>query len=168
MSLLLAVLRQYGFRILLLLAVLYFGGGWGYERFIKSDEDKIRDALRAAAQGARDRIAGDVTFILDKDFKGPQSSDKDLIHSIVVNIVMTHRVVDAQIMPEPVPVVVHPDRTKAVARFQIEVRVKIEEGYEWREIGEGYSRSANKWLQADFEKTEDGWRIKRLQVEESK
>lgn len=165
MRLLLAVLRQHGFKILLLLALLYFGGGYIYERFIKSDEAKIRDGLRASAQGVRDRIAGDITQILARDFKGPHGVDKDLAHSICVNIVMTHRVLEAEILPEPVEVKVSSDRTKATARFQIVVRGKIEQGYEWRTIGPEYSQETGKWMKADFEKTDDGWRITRLKVE---
>jgi len=168
MRLFLAVLREHGFKILLLLALLYFGGGYLYERFIKSDEAKIRDGLRASAQGVRDRIAGDITQILAPNFKGPHDVDKDLAHNICVNIVMTHRKLEAEILPEPVEVKVSADRMKATARFQIRLRGKIDEGYDWRDIGEEYGEQSGKWMNADFEKTENGWRITRLLLEEAK
>jgi hypothetical protein len=166
MNLLVVFLRRYGFWTILLLAVLYLGLGWIYETFIKSDVDKIRTELRNAVQGARDRSAGDVTRILAPDFKGPQGTDKDLTHSICAQIFWNHRKIDAEIKPEPVAVEIDSaNPKKATARFQIRVRGKVEEGYDWQEIAPEYTDASNVWLLTEFKKTNDGWRIIRVQVE---
>jgi hypothetical protein len=161
-----AVFRQHGLKILIALAVLYFGGGYVYEHFIKSEEEKIRDQFRAAALGAVNRQAGEISRVLADNFKGPQGVDKDFAHSICVQIVMRYRVIEAAVLPEPIPVTVHPDDPrKATARFQIHLRGKVEDGFPWSEIGADYSEATSAWLKAQLVKTEQGWRIVVLERE---
>jgi hypothetical protein len=160
------LVRRYWFWTLLAIVILYYGTGWIYERFIKSEEDKIRTELRSAVQGARDRSASGVSFILAPDFKGPENVDADFTHSILARIFFSYRKIDAEILPEPVAVTLDAsDPKKASARFQIRARGKVEEGYDWQEIAPEYTDATQKWLLTEFRKTNDGWRITRVAVE---
>src|SRR5438128_1028593 len=75
--------------------------GFIYDHFIESDEDHIRDVLHAAAQGARERKAGEVTAALTEDFVGPNNINKDAVFEALRYVLMgQYRYIDVEIAPE--------------------------------------------------------------------
>ncbi|MCW8133047.1 MAG: hypothetical protein KIS92_22050 [Planctomycetota bacterium] len=151
---------------LLALFVLYLLGSWIYVAFIEGPEDKIRKALAASAQGARDRNPAEVTRVLSEDFKGPGGIDKTMVHQAMMHLLITtYRRVDVALGPDPIPVTLDPnDAKKATAVFRVRVRGKITEESEWQEIRAPEAQGAQ--FHCTFKLTENGWKMDGLSITE--
>jgi hypothetical protein len=147
--------------------VVPYGIWYLYDQYIKTDEDRIRDQLAGAVQGAKDRIPRKITGILSDDFRGPQGISADDAHRFLIHIlVQKYREVDAALLPDPVPVALDEnDKTKAVARFKVRMRGRVTEDAAWEPIVRRYSDESNVELVATFKKTKDGWLITRVASE---
>ncbi|HEY3323553.1 MAG TPA: hypothetical protein VGP72_24075 [Planctomycetota bacterium] len=141
--------------------IVWQGGLWFYDRFIRSDEDKIRLLFQSAVEGANERSPRRVTAILHKEFAGPEGCTFDLAHNFCILIlVQQFRVVDISLKPQPLNVLIDPsDPKKATVAFQVHAKGKTTETAEWEEIEGRYSESTNTTLKATLLKTNDGWRV---------
>lgn len=145
------------------LIILIIAGRWTYNRFIKSDEDKIRDAIHAAAQSARDRNPSGVTAILASDYVGPFGEDRDMAHQGMSRLLLIEfRNIEVSITPDPIPVTIDPNAgDTATASFQAVVRGQREDGEKWSDINR---RGGGSQFDAAFKRTSRGWQISKLTI----
>lgn len=157
--------RQLAFGALVLLAVAYYGGRWAYNRFLKSEEDHIRDLLQAAAQGARERSPSDVSAILSEDFSAPGGVNKERARQGLVFILMQqYRVVEVSLHPDPIPVAIDPaDSRTASAVFRPKVRGKLEMELPFEDVMGQWRGASDMEFKATFKKTDKGWRMSRIE-----
>jgi hypothetical protein len=149
-------------RIAVICFLIGLGGWWVFNRFLKSDEEKIRDLLNQAAQAARDRTASGVTGIMSDDFvfHGPMEVDLDTFHRVCVGVLAGEfRRFDVQLTPEPLPVEVAADRKSARVDFQAHLRAKWTEDGEWKEVN---SRAGGSHFVARFVLDEKGWKLREV------
>ncbi|MCZ7648227.1 MAG: hypothetical protein M5U26_23710 [Planctomycetota bacterium] len=148
------------------LLLLYLLGGWVYENFLKSEEAKIRDVIEIACRAARERMPSGITATLADDFRGPDGIDRDLAHTGFVQVLMNlYRFkVEVHVTPRTVPVKLSArDPTEATAELDAEVRGKAAPEADWESINR-FIRG--KHFRLSFKKTEDGWKIKGVEVSE--
>lgn len=153
----------------LIAAVLLFALGWFvYDRFLKTEEDRIRDLLGNAAQAARDRSPSGVSAILNDDFRGPEGLDKDMVHGYAVAVLMQqYRKVEVTLLPEPIPVVIDSTEKKnATAQFRVTMRGKADENSSWDELPRRHAKEGGIALKASFKKTDQGWRMNAIELAE--
>ena len=155
-------------RVLVKLALALFlavlGVWWVYQRFLKSDEDKIRDLIHSAAQAARERTPSGITAILADDFvlHGPADLDRDTCHRIFIQVLNEFRHFDVALAPEPLPVQVEPgSRVTARVEFYARIRGKWTDDSAWVELN---SRAGGARLSAVFKSGEKGWKLRELWV----
>ncbi len=153
--------KKIGFCLLALL-LLIFAGWWTYERFIRSDEDKIRDAILDAAQAARDRTPSGVTALLSDDFRGPLEADRELAQQGMIQLLIEFRHIEVELAPDPLPVVIDDKQgDTALAEFTATVRGKREDNDDWADINK---RAGGVHFKAAFKRTERGWKMRRLTI----
>ena len=147
---------------IILLILLYVLGSLFYSAFIQSDEDKIREAIHAAADGARARSPKETTAILAESFKGPMGISGDEVHKAVVYVLMqVYKKVRVKITPEPIPVELDPNNAnKATATFRAEVEGDIGTG-KWTSLN---AQAGGSEFVCTFRKTEKGWKIEGLEL----
>jgi hypothetical protein len=145
------------------LVVLVIAGKWTYNRFLKSDEDRILDAIHDAAQAARDRNPSGVTAILASDYSGPFGEDRDMAHQGMSRLLLAEfRNIEVSITPDPIPVRIDPKGgDTATVRFQAVVRGQREDGGNWSDINR---RGGGSTFDAVFKRTSRGWRISKLTI----
>jgi len=155
---------------LVALFLLLYGSWFVYDRFMKTEEDRVRAVIQSAAQGARDRSPRAVSSILASDFRAPGNVNKELAHEgLVVVLMQQYREIDVTMLPDPIPVVIDPlDKTKAIATFRVTVRGKIEHESPWDDIIARWSPVGAGVWKASFKKTEDGWKMQLLELTSEK
>jgi hypothetical protein len=162
--------REVSFRAFLLGMILFaavpYGVWYVYDRFIKSDEDHIRELLLGAAEGAKERVARKVTEILAPDFRGPQNVDADDLHRFLVYVFLQqYKFIDASVSPDPLPVEIDPaDKNKATAVFRVRAVGRNSEGDEWVPISRKYTEESSTELMATFVRLRDGWRMSKVEA----
>jgi len=135
--------------------------GWIYHAFFMSEEDRIREVLQSAVDGANERSPRHVTRIMTPKFHA-HGFGKDEVHeACVVLLWQRYRVVRFELVPMPVPVVLDPaDKKRATAVFHIKGEGKVEESSPWEDINLEIGRHLGEMpvnLKAVFVKTDDGW-----------
>jgi hypothetical protein len=154
-------------RVLIKLALALFlavlGMWWVYQRFLKSDEDKIRDLIHSAAQAARERTPSGITAILADDFvfHGLGEFDRDTCHKLLIWRLNEFRRIDVALAPEPIPVTVEKDGVTARAEFSARVVGKWTEDSEWKEV---YPQASVMRLTTVFKSGEKGWKLRELWI----
>ena len=138
---------------------------WAWLAFNRSEEDRIRDVIRAAAEGARKRKPSDVTCHLHERFMF-KGLGKDEIHGILGRLLLQEFEVVEVSLPEPMVVNIEAGDKRARAEFRITVRCKqSREDKEWVDVTElaGGHRYA-----LSLEKTDKGWKAVGAETVEEK
>lgn len=150
---------------ILAVLLLYLLGWWVYHAFLEGPEDKIRTAINAAAQGARDRNPAHVTEILSEDFNG-LGVTKEQVHAAMIQVLMNlNQRIDVATAPDPIPVTIDPqDSNKAEAVFRVRVRGKATPDSNWYEIKPPNTESTQ--FHCRFKLTEKGWKMYGLSITE--
>jgi hypothetical protein len=152
--------------LLLIAAVLAFGGWFVYDRWIKSDETKIRQLIEGAAQSARERRPSGVSSVLAKDFRGPGGATSDLIHAWLVRaMIAEYRFIEVELTPQPL-VVVLTDPKSATVDARVRFRGKADEGASWDELPPHYGNAEGVPIHMNIVKTDEGWKVKSLEIVE--
>ena len=155
--------------VLVIVALLFVWlvGWWVYDRFLKSDETRIRQLIASAADGARRRAPSAVTAILSEDFRGPEGVTRDIVHAYAVNVLMQHyRFVQVQVSPDVIPVQIDAaDKTRATAVFKVQAQGRVEETTPWEDIARAYCAPEADALKAYFKRTDDGWKMTACELE---
>jgi len=158
------------FRVLLLgaagLALAVILCWWVYDRFIRSDESKIRAVIEAAALAAEDRHPANVTRLVHPAFllrTGViQPLNRDECHSILVNLLMqTYRAVQVEVKPDVVPVQVAADRQTARAEVMCRVRAKRQLEGEWEMLQD---QVGGIYFSLDFTRDGGHWLVREVRV----
>ncbi|MBI3828042.1 MAG: hypothetical protein HY291_00905 [Planctomycetes bacterium] len=145
--------------------LLFLLGAWVYHAFLESPEDKIRVALNAAAQGARDRNPSHVTEILSEDFQGLRVNKQQVHDALILVLMSLNQRIDVAMAPEPIPVTIDPqDPNKAEAVFRVRVRGKATPESNWLEIKPPNTDSTQ--FHCRFKLTEKGWKMYGLSITE--
>jgi hypothetical protein len=137
---------------------------WAYNRFLRSDEDRIRGLIQSAAQAARERRPSGVTAVLADEFvlRGPPDLDRDTCHRILVSLLMRELVrCEVALTPEPVPVTVSEDRGTARCEFQARVRGKWTEESDWVDLN---ARAGGSIMRCTFKLREKVWKLAELSI----
>ena len=151
-------------QLLLALAVLLVAGWFIYDRFIKTEEDRIRELIHGAANAARDRRPSGVSRVLADDFRGPEQIDKDLVHAWCVSVLMVqYKVVEAQLQPQPLPVNLL-DEKHASVDLRASVRARIEPDAAWEDLPRRYGKTGGVPMRLHLYKGDNGWQIKSLEL----
>lgn len=150
-------------RVSIMVAVIAVtaAAGWALWRMLRSEEDRIRDVIRAAAEGACRRKPSDITVHLHKDFKF-KSMGKDEIHAVLVHTIWQEfQVIDA-VVAEPIVVKLEEGRDKAKAEFRAAVRAKRSpEDAAWEDLTK--LAGGHRYVMS-MAKTDDGWKATGVEV----
>jgi len=150
--------------VILALAILLAAGWFIHDRFIKTEEDRIRALIQGAATAARDRRPSGISRTLAEDFRGPESIDKDLVHAWCVSILMAqYKVVEVTLSPQPLAVNLVDD-SHATVQLRASVRAKVEPFSDWEELPRRYGKSAGVPMRLSLYKGDGGWQIKALEL----
>lgn len=149
--------------------ILWLLMGWIYSHFFMSEEDRIRQVLQGAVDGANDRSPRLVTRIMTPNFKA-HGYGKDEVHQACVVLLMQHyRVVKFELVPMPVPVQLDPaNKKRATVVFHIAGEGKTDEGAEWEDVNKEIGRYLGEKpvdLKAVFVKTDDGWMMESIDLD---
>jgi hypothetical protein len=152
--------------LLFIAAALIVAGWWVYDRFLKSDVTRIRQLVEGAADKAKERNPAGVTAILSEDFRGPENSDKDLVHKFAIQVLMYEFTrIDVTLSPIPLPVEIDAkDPERATLAFSARVMGKIGDEAEWEDILRKYPVEQAHAFKAYFKKTDKGWRMNMLEI----
>ncbi|MCX7803644.1 MAG: hypothetical protein N3A38_00505 [Planctomycetota bacterium] len=151
--------------IVAIAAAAIAAGGWAIWKMSRSEEDRVRDVIREAAEGARRRKPSDITVHLHRDFRF-KGMGKDEIHAILTRIIWQEFQVVEAAVAEPIVVRLEEGGKKAKAEFRATVRAKQSpEETTWEDLTKlaGGHRYAM-W----FVKTEEGWKATGAEVVEEK
>ncbi len=143
---------------------------WLYVTFLESDEAKVQRAIASMILGAKDRSPRAVTEAFSADFKLTGSRyeiGKDEVRQALTRVFFTQYKFgfDVTLDPDPVPIAVAEDGKTATCSFRATARGQATKDGEWIMLR---NREANGKLiyRASFKKTEDGWRLHRIRLEE--
>jgi len=146
------------------LAVLYFGGRWVYETFIKSDEDKIRDVMAACVEGARDSNPHNVSIHFTEDFKGPGRLTWDNLHQALVHTLMVAYKGGLEVIltPKEIPVTLASDKKSATSVFSVQLRGRA--SHESKDSEDITPLMGGSQFKLTFKKTDKGWQISQAEL----
>jgi hypothetical protein len=103
-------------------ATLLALGVWKLVVALRSDETRVRLALEAAAEAARERDAGALLEYIDPDYRDPQGHTYESVRLHVLAALPIARSVEAEI--EPLSIEVEGDTARAVVHARARARVK--------------------------------------------
>lgn len=145
------------------IALLIALGWFVYDRFFKSEEDRVREVFYAIKAGAEERMASRVSEHLHEEFKY-QGLTKDDIHNIIAkHLVLDYEVVKVTLQ-EPIAVTFDKEKKRAQVTLLISVRCKrSKEDPTWEDLtkmGGGHRYGL------ELVKTDKGWRILKAEITE--
>ncbi len=151
---------------LILLALLFAGGGWVFVTFIESEEDKVRLTISEMAWAASDRNPRALTEHMTDEFTVAYRRGgvgKVEVHRVLIRLFLVDykHGFEVTLTPEHIPVKLAKDGETATAEFRVFAKGKPNAAGGWVALTNREAAGKVRYL-ASFKKTEEGWRMNSL------